>query len=72
MIIQERADIRLVIAEYDQDYVDYIQHGVTKKGADASLLMMQEYGPWDTGKPRDMAELGPVLLALTMAGGKLD
>ncbi|KAK2810361.1 hypothetical protein FQN50_003092 [Emmonsiellopsis sp. PD_5] len=70
MILQERHDIRLIVAEYDQDYVDYIRNS-PKPNTPLSLLRMNEYGPWDIDNPKEMEELGPILLALALSDGKL-
>ncbi|KAM5458113.1 hypothetical protein MaudCBS49596_000023 [Microsporum audouinii] len=68
MILQERQEIRLVIAKYDQKYVDYL-HDQTV--TDLSLLEMHELGAWDIRTKRDMEGFGVILLALALQNGEL-
>jgi hypothetical protein len=70
MILQERHDIRLVIGEYDQHYVDYICNN-PEPNAPLSFLRMKEYGLWSIEESDDMEELGPMLLALSLSNGQL-
>ncbi|KAK2820081.1 hypothetical protein FQN49_007739 [Arthroderma sp. PD_2] len=70
MILQERHEVRLVIAKYGQDYVDYL-HDEAATGSDVSLLEMLEVRVWDIEKRRDMQEFGAILLALALQNGKL-
>jgi hypothetical protein len=64
-VSQDRHEIFLTFAEYDDDYIAYLKNE-TPKSANPSFLTMHEYGPWDTQKPSDMKELGPILLAIAL------
>ncbi|KAM5462467.1 hypothetical protein MauCBS54593_007981 [Microsporum audouinii] len=70
MILQERQEIRLVIAKYDRNYINYLRN---EEEADAkiSLLEMGESQAWDIGSEGDMREFGNILLALVLQDGKL-
>ncbi|KAF3491345.1 uncharacterized protein GIQ15_00862 [Arthroderma uncinatum] len=70
MILQERHEIRLVIATYDQAYVDYL-HDKVDAASDRSLLEMHEYRVWDIQKEAQMRDFGVTLLALALQNGKL-
>lgn len=62
---QDRHLIHLTFAEYDENYVKYLNN---KLGQDESpgFLTMHEYGGWDTTKAADMQYLGPILLAIAL------
>ncbi|KAM5443650.1 hypothetical protein MferCBS31731_001424 [Microsporum ferrugineum] len=68
MVLQERHQIRLVIAKYDQKYIDYLHD---KTVTDVSLLEMHEFGMWDIRVKPEMEEFGVILLALVLQDGKL-
>ncbi|KAE8406285.1 hypothetical protein BDV37DRAFT_269932 [Aspergillus pseudonomiae] len=64
-VSQNRHEIFITIAEYDNGYVSYLR----KKPANdehPSFLTMHQYGPWNTDNAADMKKLGPILLALTL------
>lgn len=65
-VSQDRHEIWLIFAEYDEEYIKYIQDGSYNPDSPLSFLKMHEFGPFDTLKRDDMAELGPILLALTL------
>ncbi|PYI00691.1 hypothetical protein BO78DRAFT_437717 [Aspergillus sclerotiicarbonarius CBS 121057] len=63
IISQDRQQIYISLAEYDEDYIAYLQTGGIHNNP---FLVMHQFGPWDTNNPNAMAELGPILLALTL------
>ncbi|KAL4783195.1 hypothetical protein BJX76DRAFT_348788 [Aspergillus varians] len=63
-ISQDRHEIFITVAEYDEDYLAYLrneQHDEAK-----SFLTMHQQGPWDTESSSDMREVGPILLGITL------
>ncbi|PYH38808.1 uncharacterized protein BO87DRAFT_350287 [Aspergillus neoniger CBS 115656] len=62
IISQDRHEIYISVAEYDDNYIDYLQTGQTRNNP---FLVMHQYGPWDTLNPDAMDDLGPIILALT-------
>ncbi|KAE8348320.1 hypothetical protein BDV28DRAFT_143789 [Aspergillus coremiiformis] len=62
---QNRHEIFLTFADYDDDYLAYLQNKPPKKSA-LSFLKMHQYGPWNTQSASDMKQLGPILLAITL------
>lgn len=71
MIIQEREQIRLIIATYDQKYIDYL-YNKPLSGPEIPLMTMNELFVWDITKRHHMEIYGPVLLALALQNGKLE
>ncbi|EGD96195.1 hypothetical protein TESG_03648 [Trichophyton tonsurans CBS 112818] len=71
MIIQEREQIRLIIATYDQKYIDYL-YNKPLSGPEIPLMTMNELFVWDITKRHHMEICGPVLLALALQNGKLE
>ncbi|GAQ40819.1 hypothetical protein AtubIFM55763_006893 [Aspergillus tubingensis] len=65
-VSQDRHQIWLSFAEYDDEYLRYIEHGFQDSERPRSFLTMHEYGPYDTLKESHMAELAVLLLALTL------
>jgi hypothetical protein len=63
-VSQGRHEIFLVFAEYDDDYLAYLNNS----SADNKLtfLTMHQIGPSDTQSASDMKALGPILLAITL------
>lgn len=64
-VSQDRQEIFLTFAEYDDDYLAYL-NDKTPRSTAPSFLTMHQYGPWDTENPSDMAKLGPILLAIAL------
>lgn len=62
IISQDRHEIYISVAEYGNDYIDYLQTGQTHNDP---FLVMHQYGPWDTLDPDAMDNLGPIILAIT-------
>ncbi|KAJ5587728.1 uncharacterized protein N7459_003493 [Penicillium hispanicum] len=64
-ISQDRHEIYLTVAEYDDDYIRYLTD--ERKSTKAfSFLTMHEFGPWSTQDASHMRELGPILLAISL------
>ncbi|RAK98447.1 uncharacterized protein BO80DRAFT_427291 [Aspergillus ibericus CBS 121593] len=63
IISQDRQQIYISLAEYNDDYITYLQTGGVHNNP---FLVMHQFGPWDTNNSSAMAELGPILLALTL------
>ncbi|OJJ47989.1 hypothetical protein ASPZODRAFT_131631 [Penicilliopsis zonata CBS 506.65] len=63
IISQDRHEIYISIAEYNADYINYLQTGDTRNNP---FLVVHEFGPWNTNNPASMAELGPILLAISL------
>ncbi|GKZ30561.1 hypothetical protein AbraIFM66950_009572 [Aspergillus brasiliensis] len=63
---QDRHEIWLSFAEYDAEYIRYIEAGFQDPERPRSFLTMHEYGPFDTTKESHMTELAVILLALTL------
>lgn len=61
MVSQDRHQIWLTFAEYDQNYVEYLRDG--KMTDKPSFLTMHEYGPWEVGKKQQVNEIGRIMLA---------
>ncbi|OJD21249.1 hypothetical protein ACJ73_07409 [Blastomyces percursus] len=64
MITQDRHEIYLIIATYDENYVAYLQEKPLAKGAD-SFLQMHQIGPFTPTAEGHMERLGRIIVALT-------
>ncbi|OJJ69020.1 hypothetical protein ASPBRDRAFT_658316 [Aspergillus brasiliensis CBS 101740] len=65
-VSQDRHEIWLSFAEYDAEYIRYIEAGFQDPERPRSFLTMHEYGPYDTRNESHMTELAVILLALTL------
>lgn len=65
LVSQDRHQIFLIVATFDDDYVHYMS-GDDDTGQ--SFLVMQEYGPYDAGDRKAMLVLGGIMLAISMQG----
>ncbi|RDH37517.1 hypothetical protein BDQ94DRAFT_157058 [Aspergillus welwitschiae] len=65
-VSQDRHQIWLSFAEYDDEYIRYIVHGLQDPERPRSFLTMHEFGPYNTLKESHMTELAVILLALTL------
>ncbi|RAK98449.1 uncharacterized protein BO80DRAFT_361507 [Aspergillus ibericus CBS 121593] len=63
IISQDRQEIYISLAEYNADYITYLLTGEVRNNP---FLVMRQFGPWNTNSSGAMAELGPILLALTL------
>ncbi|KAL2001148.1 hypothetical protein VTN02DRAFT_2194 [Thermoascus thermophilus] len=65
-ISQDRHQIFLTFAEYDESYLKYLKEGLSPGDLEL-FLNLHEFGPWwDIKDVRHMQELGPIILAFTM------
>ncbi|PYI26442.1 hypothetical protein BP00DRAFT_381902 [Aspergillus indologenus CBS 114.80] len=64
-ISQDRHEIFLIFAQFDSDYIAYLENKLSDESA-LSFLTMHQYGPWNTESRSHMEELGPILLAITL------
>ncbi|RSL50666.1 hypothetical protein CEP54_011824 [Fusarium duplospermum] len=65
LVSQDRHQIFLIVATFDDEYVHYISGD---NDTTQSFLAMQEYGPYDVGEREDMDVLGGIMLAISMQG----
>ncbi|PKY07859.1 hypothetical protein P168DRAFT_300669 [Aspergillus campestris IBT 28561] len=67
-VAQDRNQIFVMVAEYGQEYLDYLNDRPSSSPLRPrpAFLTMHQYGPWNTQRPEHMRELGPLLLAITM------
>lgn len=76
LISQNRRQIFVTIAKYDQAYVDYIKGntvlGEELEGPDGPFLTMERYGPYDITNWEEMRWISHMLLALSIQGRILD
>ncbi|KAE8155174.1 hypothetical protein BDV25DRAFT_126095 [Aspergillus avenaceus] len=63
IISQDRQEIYISVAEYSADYIHYLQTGDIRNN---TFMVMHEFGPWNTNSAGSMAELGPILLAISL------
>ncbi|KAH7306016.1 hypothetical protein B0I35DRAFT_443701 [Stachybotrys elegans] len=66
LVSQDHEEIYLNVATFDNQYVSYVQGHITTT---TSFLRIQQYGPFNVGKTKDMKYLGRLLLAVTLQGG---
>ncbi|KAK2783416.1 hypothetical protein FQN51_004340 [Onygenales sp. PD_10] len=64
MISQDRHEIYLIIATYNEDYVAYLQ-GEWEDGDSDPFLVMHEIGPFSPAAERHMERLGRIIAALS-------
>lgn len=60
---QDRHEVYVTIATFDDEYVKYIR---CEKPRKRSFLKMQEFGPFSVLVKRHMEEFGHILLALSI------
>ncbi|CAH0038854.1 unnamed protein product, partial [Clonostachys rhizophaga] len=64
LVSQDREDIYLIVATFNDDYVQYISHrNSTPSKSTKSFLVMQEYGPFSVYNHDLMSQLGRTMLA---------
>lgn len=61
-ISQDREEIYIIVAEYDEKYLKYLGG----KDDSSAFMTMKEYGPWDTQHVGSMINLGPILVAIAL------
>ncbi|KAI0098803.1 hypothetical protein GGR51DRAFT_537491 [Nemania sp. FL0031] len=65
IISQDRHEIFLTFAEFDAAYCDYIRHKNQTVDVE-SYLVMNEYGPFNTGSRTEIKYLGELVLAFSL------
>lgn len=63
LISQDRQEIYLIRATYDNDYLSYLKGEQVPR----SFLKMEEHGPYIVTNYKHMDNLGRIILAFTMA-----
>lgn len=64
-VSQDRHEIFLTVAKYDDDYVRYLEDKNYRSGT-RSFMTMHQYGPWNTLDAAQMSALGPIMLAISL------
>ena len=70
MISQDRHEIYLTVAEYDQEYIRYLNNEQPARD-EISLMKMNEFRPWVVQDRYEMQSLGEIILAVAMQDGEL-
>ena len=65
-LAQDRHEIFVIFAEYNDDYLAYLNGNFTGTSNKMSFLTMHQLGPWNIEDPSDMRTLGPILLAMAL------
>ncbi|KAK2793826.1 hypothetical protein FQN50_009973 [Emmonsiellopsis sp. PD_5] len=63
IISQDRQEIHISVAEYNADYINYLQTGDIRNNP---FMVIHQFGPWNTNSAAAMSELGPILLAISL------
>ncbi|KAJ5585383.1 uncharacterized protein N7459_005183 [Penicillium hispanicum] len=58
-------EIYITFAEYDRNYVKYLNDELSPT-EDPGFLLMHQFGPWDTEVAADMKAVGKILLAIVL------
>lgn len=66
LISQDSSEIYLTVADYDPAYVKYISGDEEATLGKPSLMIMEQYGPWNTKNCDHMKHLGILFLAFTL------
>ncbi|KAJ5213232.1 hypothetical protein N7449_000401 [Penicillium cf. viridicatum] len=64
-ISQDRHQIFITFAEYDESYIQYLHNTLPPKSP-RPFLKMHEFGPWNTMARSDMEDIGGILLAIAL------
>ncbi|GLA22769.1 hypothetical protein AnigIFM63326_005243 [Aspergillus niger] len=64
-ISQDRHQIFITFADYDSNYIQYLNNTLPP-GSPRPFLRMHEIGPWNTTVKGDMEEVGSILLAIAL------
>ncbi|RDW84145.1 uncharacterized protein DSM5745_04471 [Aspergillus mulundensis] len=62
-VSQDRHEIFIIVAEYDEAYLAFLRD--EKESPDA-FMRMRQYGPWNTLDRTDMERVTPILLAIAL------
>ncbi|PWY87803.1 hypothetical protein BO94DRAFT_574909 [Aspergillus sclerotioniger CBS 115572] len=65
LISQDRHEIYLTFAEYDANYIRYLNNTLGKDEK-PGFLTLHVFGPWDTTRAGDVKQLGSILLAIAL------
>jgi hypothetical protein len=66
IISQDRHEIYLTVAKYDDEYIKYLSDKSYRNVFPSSFMTMHQFGPWDILDARNMEHLGPILLAISL------
>ncbi|KAL4968481.1 uncharacterized protein BDV14DRAFT_196786 [Aspergillus stella-maris] len=70
-IAQDRHEIYISVAVYDDGYLDYLHNTESaEQKENPSFLEIYQFGPWDTLEETHMRYLGPILLAISLWADK--
>ncbi|CAG7950355.1 unnamed protein product [Penicillium salamii] len=69
-VSQDRNEIYIIFAEYDETYVKYLDDKLDRS-KDPGFLTMHQFGPWDIENRSDMADVGRILLAIALRADKI-
>ncbi|KAH8427659.1 uncharacterized protein LDX57_005370 [Aspergillus melleus] len=64
-VSQNRNEIYITFAEYDDEYMNYLKDR-SSSDPDLHFLTMHQYGPWKTSIQAHMRDLGQLLLAICL------
>ncbi|KAF7594891.1 hypothetical protein BBP40_007925 [Aspergillus hancockii] len=68
LLSQNRHEIYLICATYNDDYIDYLTNP-QRDSKCQSFLKMNEYGPWNIGNSADVEDIASIILAVTLQFG---
>ncbi|OJD16609.1 hypothetical protein AJ78_03249 [Emergomyces pasteurianus Ep9510] len=61
-VFQDRHQIYIVIAEYGDNYIDYLEKGYSSD----AYMVMHEFGPWDSNDLKHMKDISVILVAFVL------
>ncbi|PYI02943.1 hypothetical protein BO78DRAFT_432519 [Aspergillus sclerotiicarbonarius CBS 121057] len=64
-VSQDRHEIFLTVAQYDGDYIRYLEDK-DHRSESKSFMTMHQFGPWNTLDATHMSYLGPIMLAISL------
>lgn len=71
IISQDRHEVFVTVAEYNQNYLEYLRNTEPSSPEDSSsFLTMNQYGPWNISSKSSVKEIGTILLATTLRAEK--
>ncbi|PWY84810.1 hypothetical protein BO70DRAFT_361208 [Aspergillus heteromorphus CBS 117.55] len=65
-VSRNRHQIFTTFAEYDENYIRFLNDDPFPAGAPRPFLKMHEFGPWETTNRTDMKQVGSILLAIAL------
>ncbi|PYI29013.1 hypothetical protein BP00DRAFT_427913 [Aspergillus indologenus CBS 114.80] len=63
LLSQDRHEIFITVARYDDKYLDFLDG---KPGPERAFMRMHEFGPWDTQSITDMKQVAVILIAMAL------